>query len=594
MKNYYYITLIIFVVYVFYNALDIINQKILLNVQGNKLKKFIVKKDSIKNNYDTIYFCFLCTVFICLANCSLVYRVANNCVQTIKINNKIVNLSTQFNVNFKHIYIIYIFFSFASFFILFLKNYRFFCRFFEKNDEERETSIENMYFNDNLMINKKGLYQNVLITGSIGSGKTSTGINNFLKYFIANKIGGLILDIKGTYIEKVKELMKNTTLNLVVLSLENSEIYNPLDKPCMSSYELAAYIRNVLEISSNNNSVDSYWIDKIENTLHAIIILIRLNKEIVSFTHLHNLISSQNSLQDLIKKLRIDFLSNKFNENEIHDFNFAVNYINNEFNSLDQRIASIIKSEITRITIPFVSSLKAEEKFCNNSTIEFKKENIIVLSMNIGENKAIVKVISAFLKEDYQRHILATINRDTPMFFICDEYQEFALASDGEFLGLCREAKCINVLAMQSYTSLKNKLKDEDATKIIIQNCINKIWYRQDDNYTILETIKQLGKEKKENKTETYAETAKESKYNIFTRKFSNYNAGITQTFSISENNEYIYDENFFSVGLKTFEALVLISNGEYMNKPEKIQMKDIVVKYEENYINSVNLHDSD
>ena len=45
---------------------------------------------------------------------------------------------------------------------------------------------------------------------------------------------------------------------------------------------------------------------------------------------------------------------------------------------------------------------------------------------------------------------------------------------------------------------LKNALKDDASVKVIIQNLINKIWFRTDDTYTIEEVQKQIGKEEKE------------------------------------------------------------------------------------------------
>lgn len=63
-----------------------------------------------------------------------------------------------------------------------------------------------------LSIPEKGLYQNILITGTIGTGKTSSAMYPFTKQllsyrsFIAeDKIGMLILDVKGNYYTKVKQ-----------------------------------------------------------------------------------------------------------------------------------------------------------------------------------------------------------------------------------------------------------------------------------------------------------------------------------------------------------------------------------------------------
>ena len=63
-----------------------------------------------------------------------------------------------------------------------------------------------------LIIPKEGLYQNILITGTIGTGKTSSAMYPFTKQLIGfqsdnlkNKLGMLILDVKGNYYNQVKK-----------------------------------------------------------------------------------------------------------------------------------------------------------------------------------------------------------------------------------------------------------------------------------------------------------------------------------------------------------------------------------------------------
>ncbi len=61
----------------------------------------------------------------------------------------------------------------------------------------------------NIIIDEKSLYQNILITGTIGTGKTSSAMYPFTKQLISynskdseTKIGMLILDVKGNYYKK--------------------------------------------------------------------------------------------------------------------------------------------------------------------------------------------------------------------------------------------------------------------------------------------------------------------------------------------------------------------------------------------------------
>ncbi len=76
--------------------------------------------------------------------------------------------------------------------------------------------------------------------------------------------------------------------------------------------------------------------------------------------------------------------------------------------------------------------------------------------------------------------------------FISDEYSEYVTANDANFFSQSREAKCINIISTQSYTSLLNTINNQYTTKVIVQSLINKIWFRNDDIFTIEDAQKQL------------------------------------------------------------------------------------------------------
>lgn len=65
-------------------------------------------------------------------------------------------------------------------------------------------------------IQENGLYQNIFITGTIGSGKTSSAMYPFTRQlmdykaiYTNEKLAMLILDVKGNYSNKVVEFAKN-------------------------------------------------------------------------------------------------------------------------------------------------------------------------------------------------------------------------------------------------------------------------------------------------------------------------------------------------------------------------------------------------
>ena len=228
---------------------------------------------------------------------------------------------------------------------------------------------------------------------------------------------------------------------------------------------------------------------------------------------------------------------------------------------MDDRTQSILKSEISRITNVFVSDEDAKRTFCpNRENISFpgfeyvlKHQKIVVLDMNMSEYSNLSKIIAAYLKIDFQSEILSQLSKDEPILpscFICDEYHEYVTQNDSAFFAQSREAKSINIVATQSYSSLLSTIHNDTITRVLIQNLVNKFWFRTDDSFTIEEAIKQTGKEEKE----------------VLSKS-------ISESFNTSIQKDFIYDSNFFSRELDTFNCLAFISSGTFIFPLEKLTL---------------------
>ncbi len=465
---------------------------------------------------------------------------------------------------------------------------------FQKVDKNTlQLFIGNDEENNNIFIPEKGLYQNMIITGTIGSGKTSSGMYPFTKQLIyykndnnKEKIGMLILDVKGNYQFQVKDFCKkfNRTDDLIVIELGGKYKYNPLNKPNLKASILANRLKTILLLFSENNS-ESYWLDKAEQILEQCIKLCRLyNDNYVNFNEIHKLVTDENYYYSQIEKLKNKFLKNEFNEQECYDLLTAITFFENEFLKLDQRTMSILKSEITRITNCFISDYevlhtfnpeKTEENFYGLSDI-IENGKIVILNMNISEYKNLSKIIAAYLKLDFQTEVLSNLaknNISRTVAFISDEYHEYVTTTDADFFAQSREAKCINIVATQSYTSLLKTLNNESSVKVIIQNLINKIWLRTDDAFTIEEAQKQIGKEDKEKVSRSISENAKETVYNYFTNSLNSKNSSITESINSVIQHDFIFDTNYFTQNLDTFNCIAFLSTGNSILPPQKIKL---------------------
>ena len=451
---------------------------------------------------------------------------------------------------------------------------------------------KNILNQKNIYLPESGLYQNFLITGTIGTGKTSSAMYPFTEQFIKynslnpnKKLGILILDVKGNYFKQVKQFAQKYNLekDIIEISLNSKIRYNPLHKPNLNPIVLANRLKTILLLFSENNT-ESFWLDKAEQILAESIKLCRLyNDGYVTFIELHKLITEPNYYKSKIEKLKKLFYESKFSYKQIYELNTALEFFEKEFNSLDSRTSAILKSEISRITNLFISDYKVSKVFCpTKNELNFKgfssmlkTGKIVILNMNIAEYKNLSKTIAAYLKLDFQSEVMYNLSHGkiTPSVFICDEYAEYITKTDADFFALSREAKCINIVSTQSYSSLKNTLKDETAVKVIIQNLINKIWFRTDDIFTIEEVQKQFGKEDKTYTSKSISENAKETKFSYITNSLNSKNSSITESLNTYTQKDFVYDTNFFTQNLETFSALAFLSDGNHILSPSKLRM---------------------
>lgn len=449
--------------------------------------------------------------------------------------------------------------------------------------------------NNFVFIPEKSLYQNILITGTIGSGKTSSCMYPFTKQLINynrnnfnSKLGMLILDVKGNYYKEVINFANSADRlsDLYIIELGSSVKYNPLDKPNLKPSILANRLKSILMLFSPNNS-DSYWLDMVEKFLTEAIKFCRLyNDGYVTFLELHKLVTIQGYYIDKLDIIKELFISGKLSTKDCYDAISSVDFFEKEFNSLDSRTSSIIKSEITRITSCFVSDYDVLHTFCPKKEeitfsgfrdlVDFGK--IVVLNMNISEYRNLSKIIATYLKLDFQTEVMSRLSRNSSnnfrsVAFICDEFHEYCSALDADFFAQSREAKCINIVATQSYSSLLNAINNQYCVNVIIQNLINKFWFRTDDINTISDIQKQIGKEDKVKISKSISENAKETHYSYFSNSLNSKDSNLSESINESIQNDYIYDTNFFTQGLETFSCLSFLSDGYKILKPMKLKL---------------------
>lgn len=500
------------------------------------------------------------------------------------------NIVSDYPNIWKAIKIIYFPICYINLFLIFNSFYNTFFKPSLKNN----LTTENYYIKDNInfllglnfnnhkiYLSANGIYQNLLITGTIGVGKTSSVMypitKQLLQYNVVNpsdKFGILILDVKGNFYKEVEKYSNELGLinDLIIIELSGKYFYNPLHKPHLKASVLANRLKTILTIFSPNTS-ESYWIDKAEQILCECIKLCRIyNDGYVTFDEIHKLVTIKQYYIEKIEHIRTLFKSGKLSKEDCYNLSSSLDFFDKEFTKLDDRTLSILKSEITRITNIFISDYEIFSTFCPpKNKLNFlgfedvlKNGKTVVLNLNIAEYKNLSKIIATYLKLDFQTEILSQLSKSKikKSSFICDEFQEYVTITDADFFSQSREAQCFNVISTQSYSSLYNALKDNYSAKVIIQNLINKLWFRTDDIFTIEDVQKQIGKEDKVKISKNISENAKKTSFNYLTNSLNSQDSSISESLNSYVHTDFIYDSKFFTQELETFSCLAFISNG--------------------------------
>lgn len=451
-------------------------------------------------------------------------------------------------------------------------------------------NLEAIKYPEFLIIPEVAMYQNFLITGTIGTGKTASVMYPFLKqvmfyesYNADKKPGMLILDVKGNFYKKALEFAKECGReeDLVLIQLNGENTYNPLHKPHMEPVDLASRSRKVIDLFSGGGKKEKFWDTKAAQMMTECIRLLRLTTGYVTLSDIHVLINNDDFLIERLENMceHKDFLPE-------FEVNACLNYFNGEFASKAENTIATIKSCVTEMTGFFATSESINRSFCpSKDKLTFNgfeecinEGKIIVLAMNIAEYPEVSKTIAAYLKLDFQSEVQQRtsnpkLNSDRMVLFICDEYQEFVTANDSGFYGLSRESKCCSIVSSQSYTSILQTLGNKEAFDTLQQNLINKIWLRTDDKLTI-ETAQFLtGKEEKERYSKNISETANNAKKsNIFGRLTAN-KSSLSEAINVSTQRDYVFEEKVFTQTLKLFKAVCFTANEDGMNEPYLVHL---------------------
>lgn len=446
---------------------------------------------------------------------------------------------------------------------------------------ERDEDTENW-----VKIPGRGANGGIFISGSIGSGKTTGTILRYLRQLLNEERGApaiLAVDPKGTFLREAEEIIRKAGMQdrLVRISLRGSESFNPvyLENPLRDSKfaALAEMVRSAAVNFMGKSSDSPFWdvssSHLVRNTIaycaavHGYFTLLDLYRAIVRA-------SKHNLAEDLRAEVQ---KKGKFTNEELFNIGCAIEYFENEYSQLEDRVRTGIVATSTAFVNQF-QEFAANRVFCPT------EENLSIRSMEqfIRDGKILLfdvqqpglaRSMGTFIKLHYEQAVLNLIGelkqKDKPFTtaLIIDEYQDVVTCGGGgtigddSFIAKARESKPCVIVATQSLSSLMNTVGSARPALELVQNFRTRIACHSSDVETIRIFQELAGKEDAEAKSHSYSETAQAAKLNLLAGGFDSRNTSLGEAISRMERREDLVTGKEFS-RLRTFEAFAQVFDG--------------------------------
>jgi hypothetical protein len=454
-------------------------------------------------------------------------------------------------------------------------------------------------------IPEKGLYGNILAVGGIGSGKTASVANPILRqilefspYFSKKKMGGLILDVKGSFASLVKNLAVEYSRDhdLVVVNPENDIHWNPINEPNTPPETLAGRLLAVYQNTTQDSGVGSQaWVS--QGILKLLTHTIGILREYRGYITIHD---CNNWIAEIASgdPAAIERASNKWDKREARvgseRYEHHHRYFTNEWTAESDRTRGVILSATKNVTglfsVPEVRrTFSPKEEEINFPGFEsiINSGQIVLLDMPSSDYGVLANAVGTLMKLSFQRSTLSrvarskkdkNVNTSRSLFFICDEYQKFVSVSgsagegDEQFYALSRESKCFSLLLTQSPMSIISKI-GPDAARVMFASLRTKLFLSMVDPHDAEMAAKTLGEDWLDTESVSFSESLQNAGFNPIDSSISGTDASVSESRHLQPTRRYVIEPIRISQ-LRTFECFASIFDGIKQLPPQKIYLK--------------------
>ncbi len=368
-------------------------------------------------------------------------------------------------------------------------------------------------------------FENVFITGSTGSGKSSGS---------GAALAGAMLDCEGLppeervgmivflykqsdWVEWMRQIyLSNREKDVIHIRAGDSDVFNLLERyqrsePMNAVNTLMTISQLTLSGGSNRRESEAFWTIEQQKRLDR---LIRLNQlaglplNILTLYRLH--VSAPVSPEQVADQ---EFRKTSFcwttlaqaaeRVGQDHpEFQLVEDYFVRETPWLADQTASSIRAMVSGVLEPFVSSTLLRQLFCGKSSLRLEDAftgKIIMLDIPVQIHEHSGRIAQTLFKYCFQK---AVEQRDlkrypNPLLFWQDEAQVFLTSHDHSFMSTCRSSRAGSVLLSQNisnfYAALGGGPQAEAQVNSLLALCNTKIFHANNDFVTNEWAAKTIG-----------------------------------------------------------------------------------------------------
>lgn len=435
-----------------------------------------------------------------------------------------------------------------------------------------------------LTLNQRALNGNILITGSIGGGKTQGTILPYFDQILANFAPSpavLAIDPKGTFVPEAMSMIGRRELldRVIHFSLDGKTTFNPIFHPdCLrgSRFLDIAYMIRAAATNYMGKSIDSaFWEISSFNLIKNALVYCAAVHGYYTLNILYDVMLRSGS-DEISQGLQEAMDTGSFDDEQKFNIAKALSYFAMEYRQLDEKVRTGILATATSFLNQF-QEYRASRIFCppeEERTLKCIDEAVDQRKIILFDIKspALARSMGTIMKLLYQQSLLDRLKcpergKEHCGVLLIDEYQDVvttghgAAIGDDRFLAKGREANTISIVATQSLSSLENSIGREAAMKELCQNFRTRIAGHSTDLATIRAFQELVGQEEREKVSHSFSELSQDAKSNFILGGFEAENANISESVSTSSQREFVLTGKEFS-SLKTFECFAIVFDG--------------------------------